>query len=130
MLGNVSAPYMTAFNTANLRDLVGAWSCFTIVLGLAEAAGNYLSLQAGRSAGAPDKSTAKVSAALATAMLLFALFIGTIGVALGTGYSGPAPEYVEIRLFDRYFAALVALAFALVFAFNTFWLSRSQPPSQ
>ena len=130
MLGNVSTPYMTAFNTANLRDLVGAWSCFTVVLGLAGAAGSYLSLQAGRSAGAPDKSTAKVSAALATAMLMFALFIGTFGVASGMAYSGPAPEYAGIRLFDRYFAALVALAFALVFTFDTFRLSRTQPPSQ
>jgi uncharacterized membrane protein YccC len=57
-------------------------------------------------------------------MLVFALFIGTFGVAAGTAYSGPAPEYVEIRLFDRYLAALIALAFSLVFAFDTFWLSR------
>ena len=121
---------MTAFNTANLRDLVGAWSCFTIGLCLAGAAVSYLSLQAGRSAGAPDNSTAKVSAALATAMLLLALFIGTVGVAKGMGYSGPTPEQIPIRLFDKYLAALIALAFAMVFAFDTFWLSRSRWRSQ
>ena len=121
---------MSAFNIANLKDLVGGWSCLTFAIGLAGAAASFFSLRVGRGISAPDKHTAKVSAALATAMLLLALFIGTFGVALGTAYSGPAPEYVETRLFDRYFAALVALAFALVFAFDTFWLSRSQPPLQ
>jgi hypothetical protein len=121
---------MTAFNTANLRDLVGGWSCLTIAVGLAGAAISYFSLRVGRRIRASDKATAKVSAALAVAMLVFALFIGGFIVPLSMGYSGPAPEYVPIRLYDKYLAAVVALAFAVVFAFDTFWLSRSHSHSQ
>jgi len=121
---------MTAFNTANLRDLVGGWSCLTIAVGLAGAAVSYFSLRVGRRIRASDKVTAKVSAALAVAMLVFALFIGGVIVPLSMGYSGPAPEYVPIRLYDKYLAAVVALAFAVVFAFDTFWLSRSHSHSQ
>ena len=114
---------MSAFNMANLRGLVGGWSCLTLFIGLAGAGVSFL-LHLAR-----DGDTAKVSAVLATVMLVFGLFIGTFGVASGMGYSGPTPEYVEVRLFDRYFAALVALAFALVFALDT-WLSRRKPRSQ
>ena len=120
---------MTALNTANLEDLIGAWSCLTIVLGLAGAAVSYLSLHAGGSTHASHRGTANVSALLAVAMLLLALFIGGFVVPLSMGYSGPTPENIPIRLYDRYLAALIALAFAVVFAFNTFWLGRSHSGS-
>ena len=121
------AQAMSAFNTANLRDLVGGWSCLTFAIGLAGVAVSFFFLRVVRGIRAPKKDPAKLSAALATAMLVFAAFIGIFGVASGMAYSGPTPEYVEVRLFDRYFAALIALAFALVFTFDIFWLSRSRP---
>jgi hypothetical protein len=115
---------MSAFNMSNVRELVGHWSCLTLFIGLAGGAVSVI-LHPAR-----NKDSAKVSAALATAMLVFGVFTGTFGVALGMGYSGPTPEYVEVRLFDRYFAALMAFAFALVFALDTFWLSRRKLRSQ
>jgi hypothetical protein len=121
---------MSAFNIANLRDLVGGWSCLTFAIGVAGAAVSFFALRVGRGMSAPHKDPGKVSAALAAAMLVVALFIGTAGVAKGMGYSGPTPEQVPIRLFDRYLAALIALAFAVVFTFDTFWLSRSRSRPQ
>ena len=102
----------------------------TMVLGFAGAAVSYLSLREGRSANVPDRNTAKVSALLAVAMLLFAFFIGGWVLPLSTAYSGPVPETVPIKLYDKYLAALIALAFAVVFAFDTFLLSRSHSHSQ
>jgi hypothetical protein len=121
---------MTALNTANLRDLVGFWSCLTIVVGFAGAAVSYLSLRAGGSGESSGRTAAKLTAALAVAMLILAFIIAVPVTALGMAYSGPTPENVPIKLYDQHLAALIALAFAVVFAFDTFWLSRRHSGSK
>jgi hypothetical protein len=125
--------WMSAFDIANLRELVGAWSCLTFAVGLAGALISYFSLMVGRNISSPDSGSAKVSATVAMVMLSFALFIGFFVLPASRAYSGPVPPEVrQTWRYDKYFAALIALTFAVVFAFDTFRLSRSrrQTPRQ
>ena len=39
LVGRRDAQPMSAFNIANLRDLVGGWSCLTFAIGLARGSG-------------------------------------------------------------------------------------------
>ena len=117
---------MTAFNTADLRDLVGGWSCLTMVVGFAGAAVSYFLLWEARQTKAPTTTIAKLSARLALAMLLVAFFIGGCVVPASRAYSGPVPgEVRETWAYDKYLAGWIAVAFAAVFAFDAFRFSRS-----
>jgi hypothetical protein len=102
---------------ANLRDLIGFWSCFAFALGLSGAfASHRASTQA--MASAPHEQT-KIIEVLPAVMWLAAFFIGWLLPPLSMAYSGPALfDGPVVRSYDKFFGGLIALAFGLVFAFD------------
>ena len=109
---------------ANLRDLVGGWSCLAFVAGLAGAVASRVRVRVRRSANLPDDKS-RFHATLALAMLVFALFVFLFVLPMSMAYSGPVPGAVrDTWLYDKYLAVLIDLTFALVFAFEAFRLRK------
>ena len=115
---------MHAFTIANLRDLVGGWSCLAFAAGLMGAILCFLSSRTHvfrPASGAP----ANVGRTAAWAMVLIAICIEFYVLPGSVAYSGPVPpEFRLIWLYDKHFAALIALAFGIVFAFDAFWIRK------
>ena len=115
---------MSVINMANLRDLVGGWSCLAFVAGLAGAVASRVRVRVRRSANLPDDKS-RFHATLALAMLVFALFVFLFVLPMSMAYSGPLSGVILLhRQYDREFAALIAFSFSLVFAFEAFRLRK------
>jgi hypothetical protein len=113
-------------NTHHFGHLVGGWSCFAFSIGLFTAYFSH-SLKKSQDPKIPSITQAKVSAVLSACMILLAFVIGFIVMAGSKAYSGPIPAEVRDTWgYDKDFAALIALAFAVVFAFDSLRLRRSK----
>jgi len=112
--------------TGNLKDLFGGWSLLAMTVGFVGALLSYLFSKRGKSSSADlDQNRDTVIAALPWVMLLLAIFIGVFVLAASMAYSGPLPgEYRMIWRYDKYFATLTALTFALVFVFNALQIPK------
>lgn len=123
---------MHAFTIANMRDLVGGWSCLAFAAGLVGAIVCYLSSKAQTirpTSGAP----ANAGRTAAWAMLVLALFIEFFVPPGSVAFDRTVPsELGPVWGYDKHFAALIALAFGIVFAFDALWIRKlhTQTPAE
>jgi hypothetical protein len=105
----------------NLQNLFGGWSILALIVGFGGAFLSYHFSKRGKFAEANlDQRRNILIAVLPWAMWMLAVFIGVVILPASMAYSGPVPtEYRRIWRYDKYFAALIALAFALVFELNS-----------
>ena|SRR5581483_7462331 len=104
---------MNAHDLADLPDLFGAWSCFTLVAGLAGVC--YCRFHP------------KASRKIAAWSFVYCVLILFIVVPGSLAYSGPIPGAVrEVSLYDKEFAGVIALVFGVGFAFDALrtWMRR------
>jgi hypothetical protein len=110
---------MSIQHLANLKELFGFWSCLAFVAGFAGACACYISSRR-RDSRSQIRTRAKLSGTLAAGMFLFSVVVFLYVLPASMAYSGPfAPEIRVVSRYDKYFAPLVALAFSVVFAFDS-----------
>lgn len=115
---------MNAGDPSALSDLIGPWSVLAVVLGLVVACVGHLGSQ-GRLR--PQGSCFRFFRIAAGIMVLLAGFVYLVVLPASWAYSGPVPSATRhLADYDKGFAALIFLVFAVAFTFEEFRLRRAK----